>query len=268
MAIDAPIISLYEKTGDTITVNHTPPVHGLYDRTVIVVRDNRGNQHSYDVSVAGLFAMGPLPSEITYSVLAFAITTAGEVSVFSQELRVLLSEYCAADTLGQNFPGFNPALEDRAVLSHEALGFFLEAVGFPLQTGKCLMGENIFLDVLPKEYYDQDSRFTDNPDAVVVLLQNEPGAPTYQNQRRPGHKQDSVVRVVVYSGNRERASLDASRLYRALLRRENVQFDAMGISVRSIIALDEPSLVGVDDTGWAGYGFRVSIRAIRTDTQH
>lgn len=147
--------------------------------------------------------------------------------------------------------------------SHSALAKFLNHIGYADSKGNALvLGELLFVDTLPKWLYsEEEGRIDPDDDVVVVMLQNESvGLPG--RAERFEHKVDSGILVNVYAGNNDRASQEATRLYSFLLRRE-VQFSTRTFVMLQMRAVSEPSLVGVGDTGWSNYAFRLITRGVR-----
>lgn len=154
------------------------------------------------------------------------------------------------------------------ILAHEALAYYLDIIQFKMDNlvnGTCVIGENLFIDMLPKEYYDDNAGYGDSPDVLLVLLENEPiGFPLLGS--RFVDKVDTLVRINVKGGNRSRVNSAVRRLYAFFLQRENVSgWTACGLTVESVVAIQEPIFVGVEDTGLNTYQFRVQVRAVRTD---
>lgn len=158
-------------------------------------------------------------------------------------------------------PG-NPESEDWDT-SHSALGKFLQHIEWADSKGnKFEFGVDLFIDILPKWLYSEEDRRADaDEDAVVIVLQNESiGLPG--STERFEHKVDSGIVANIYAGNSDRASQEASRLYQFLLRRE-IQFTTRTFHMLQVRVVSEPSLVGVEDSGWVNYALRLVTRGIR-----
>lgn len=100
------------------------------------------------------------------------------------------------------------------------------------------------------------------PDIVLIHIVNEAvgGFPVPAKSKE--HQFKTGVRISVLSGNLDVAKKEATLLYRFFLQRE-VGFTACGLQVRLIRAVDEPSLVGVDEDSLATYQFRLVMDVVR-----
>ncbi len=143
--------------------------------------------------------------------------------------------------------------------AHSALAMFLERIawtfsgGTPVQQGG--NDGNLFVDRLPKWLYSDEGRRTDfREDVAVIVLRNEP-ITGFGRRERFSHKVRSVIVVDLYAGRTATAEQEIRRLYQFFLRRE-VAFSTGTFTVRQLTVATEPSLVGVDDFGWANYSFR------------
>lgn len=132
----------------------------------------------------------------------------------------------------------------------------------PANTAVLMKGTNLFVDHIPRIIYDQDSVAVDNPQWVIVGIFPESFGGLSQRLETTEHKFETGARVVVQCGRTSVAEKEAMLLYKFLLQRQ-VGFDSCGLQVRQIRVLDEPGLVGVDESGLASYQFRVVAKVVR-----
>jgi len=152
------------------------------------------------------------------------------------------------------------------VVTHDrAVAIYLSGLGIELSNGRTLaFSENLFVDLLPKEYYDQDGASQSARDDIVVVIRNEIILDPFGSQTRPA-KTRGAVSFNIYGGHRDKAQNDAARLFLFFKRRINVQFQVGCLCVHSVNPLNEPILVGIEDNGLAVYQFRLELTSVRKD---
>lgn len=269
MSISAPVLSLATIAPPIVQVEHTASTSFAAPSTAwassrIFVRDVQSDQIVVDVSVVAagvsLVNLGPLTLDRFYRISAVAISDAGEISGPSNELDVTVSSNPLSGTLADfvRIPNPDP---NASVMPHHAAAKYLEAVAWPLQDGSVLLlGVNLFIDRLPKEYYDQDSGYRLDPDTTLVLLQYDSGLLLLPHSIR--HRQEEVIRISTFDGRTDRARYEASKLHLFFLRPENAAFESDLVSVRNSYPLEKPSLVEVDDAGVVQFSFRLHMQTV------
>lgn len=271
MSISAPTLLFREKTSDSITVEHTPPSQFAapstsWVRTQVNAVGSKGDSVSVEVTTPGQtnVTLSGLQGEQTYTVTATAVSDAAEISAPSEAIRAYVTISPYTDTFGEFFPRMIPDVNEAPVLSHEAVAMFLDALGFVFSDGeKSVAGENVFIDTLPREFFDQDPNALADQQEILVVLRNEPVA-SFSNESY-NHKVDAVVSLFVYGGNRDDAGVDAARLYRFFQQRVNVQFVACGFTAHRVAPTGEPVFVGVENSGLNVYHMKLALRGVRTD---
>lgn len=271
MSIAPPNLAFRSKTANSITVQHLEPVNFAppstsWVQSTISAVGSDGDSVQVVVTAPGPIdvTLSGLSGEQTYTVTAVAQSDAGEVSIPTAAIKKFVSADPYTDTLGYIFDRELPPVDEKPVLSHEAVIRFLDAIGFELSDGtKAAWGANAFIDNLPEEAYKQLPDDLDPPDEILILARNEPVV--FINNRTYNHQVDTLVSLSVYGGNRDSARIDAARLYRFFQQRVNVQFQVCGFTAHSVRPMGEPSLVGMEDNGLSVYQLRLYIRAARTD---
>lgn len=123
-------------------------------------------------------------------------------------------------------------------------------------------GFNLFVEHVPRIIYDLDGNKVDNPQWVIVAVFPETVGGLATRLETTEHKFETGARIQVQCGRTDVAEKEATLLYKFLLQRQ-VGFTSCGLQVRQIRVVDEPGLVGVDDSGLATYQFRVIAKVVR-----
>lgn len=136
----------------------------------------------------------------------------------------------------------------------------------------CRPTKNVFIDVIPAEYFDNDGVFVRDEDVHFILLQGEPAGTALPRRNIPGMI-NSVVRVQVYGGYRPLVRNNAVRLYHFFSQSDRQGWDVdangdlcgRGLRVTNVQVLGEPSLAGAENAGVSAYAFRMGLQTLRTD---
>jgi hypothetical protein len=271
MTIAAPTIVYLSNTTTSVTIRHTPPSvvtapSTSWAKTVVFVRKMGSGDpvQTQEVTAAGTttIVLSPLDVDATYEITATALSDQDEVSPLTSKIRVVLSSVPGTGILEDfvNIIGTSVSTQP-ALTTTDAVAKYLEAVGFDLNDGTTLMaGMNLFVDSYPKWWYDQNDNARQNRDYTVVLLQTEPGRLYRKYTKRD--RAEAGIRVVVFDGNRDRAKLEASRLYHFFRREDNAQFESDAVSVHDCAPLEEPGLNLMEASGLESYSFRLSLKVV------
>lgn len=250
--------------GTSVSVVHTAPTtftapSTAWSYTRLLITNQNGEQVSVaDITTGGTVTVAiTLPINNTYRIVAVAVSDAGEVSEMSASFRVTTSDTDLTGKLAHVFttPSIDP---DAALTLADALSKWFEAVGWELADGSRLMrGVNLFAHKMPKWFYDRDVDWGYNPENTLVLVQSD----AFEHLALADRKRSKIrptIRLSVWDGRHDRALLEAVKMYRTFLDREEVAFTADALSVRSVVPLEEPSVAGTTDDNVVQYAFRLS----------